>query len=52
MGGCHIEEQVLQVAVKSFIRVRDIRYIDLINRIKSSRKLPNHDDQVCPHFRP
>lgn len=36
----------LEVAVKSFIRVRDIRYIELINRIKSSRKLPGHDDQV------
>eukprot|EP00286_Rhodomonas_abbreviata_P000017 CAMPEP_0181288064 /NCGR_PEP_ID=MMETSP1101-20121128/127_1 /TAXON_ID=46948 /ORGANISM="Rhodomonas abbreviata, Strain Caron Lab Isolate" /LENGTH=773 /DNA_ID=CAMNT_0023392149 /DNA_START=76 /DNA_END=2394 /DNA_ORIENTATION=+ len=36
----------LEVAVKSFIRVRDIRYIDLITRIKQSRKLPGHDDQV------
>mmetsp|Transcript_33085 Transcript_33085/g.104621 ORF Transcript_33085/g.104621 Transcript_33085/m.104621 type:complete len:1177 (+) Transcript_33085:130-3660(+) len=36
----------LEVAQKAFIRNRDMRYIDLINRIKASRKLPGHDDNV------
>ena len=29
-------------------KVRDMRSIDLINRIKVSRRLPGHSDQVLP----
>lgn len=37
----------LQVATKAYIKVRDMKFIDLINRIKASRRLPGHNDQVC-----
>jgi len=36
----------LQVATKAYIKVRDMKSIDLINRIKASRRLPGHYDQV------
>eukprot|EP00282_Hemiselmis_andersenii_P015967 CAMPEP_0114129596 /NCGR_PEP_ID=MMETSP0043_2-20121206/11561_1 /TAXON_ID=464988 /ORGANISM="Hemiselmis andersenii, Strain CCMP644" /LENGTH=1170 /DNA_ID=CAMNT_0001222885 /DNA_START=82 /DNA_END=3591 /DNA_ORIENTATION=- len=36
----------LDVAIKAFIRVRDVRYVDLINRLQASRKNPGHDDRV------
>lgn len=36
----------LDVAVKAFIRIRDVRFVDLINRLKASRKQPGHDDRV------
>ena len=36
-----------QVATKAYIKVRDMRMIDLINRIRASRRLPGHSDQVC-----
>ena len=36
----------LEIASKAFIRVRDIRSIDLINRIKASKRLPGHSDEV------
>ena len=37
----------MQVALKAFIRVRDVRFTELINRVRASRKLPaQHDDQV------
>lgn len=31
-------------ARKAFIRVRDVRYIELLNRIEIAKKSPNHDD--------
>ena len=34
------------IARKSFIRIRDVRYIELLNRIEIARKAPNHDDQI------
>jgi hypothetical protein len=36
-----------QVATKAYIKVRDMRMIDLINRIRASRRLPGHTDQVA-----
>jgi intraflagellar transport protein 122 len=36
----------LPVATKAYIKVRDMKSIDLINRIKASRRLPGHNDQV------
>lgn len=36
----------LDVAVKSFIRIRDVRFVDLINRLQASRKQPGHDDRI------
>ena len=29
---------------QAFIRVRDVRYIELLNRIEIAKKSPNHDD--------
>lgn len=34
------------IARKSFIRVKDVRYIELLNRIEIAKKSPNHNDQV------
>jgi intraflagellar transport protein 122 len=34
-----------EIARKAFIRIRDVRYIELLNRIEIARKAPNHDDQ-------
>jgi len=36
----------LEVSAKAYIKVRDMRSIDLINRIMVSRRLPGHNDQV------
>jgi len=36
----------LEVSTKAYIKVRDMRSIDLINRIKASRRLPGHKDDV------
>jgi len=36
----------LEVAHKAFIRVRDIRYIELLNKIEIARKDPNHNDTM------
>jgi intraflagellar transport protein 122 len=38
----------LEVAHKAFVRVRDVGYTALIDRIRASRKLPKHDDQAPP----
>jgi len=40
--------QALQfpIARKAFIRIRDVRYIELLNRIEIARRNPAHDDQV------
>jgi intraflagellar transport protein 122 len=35
-----------EIARKAFIRIRDVRYIELLNRIEIARKNPLHDDQV------
>jgi len=34
------------IARKAFIRIRDVRYIELLNRIEIARQNPNHDDQI------
>lgn len=34
------------IARKSFIRIRNVRYIELLNRIEIARKAPDHNDQV------
>jgi len=34
------------IARKAFIRIRDVRYIELLNRIEIARKAPNHDDNI------
>jgi intraflagellar transport protein 122 len=34
------------IARKSFIRIRDVRYIELLNRIEIARRNPQHDDQI------
>lgn len=36
----------LDIARKAFIRVRDIRFIELLNRIEIARRSPNHDDNI------
>ena len=35
-----------EIARKAFIRIRDVRYIELLNRIEVARRNPNHDDQI------
>lgn len=35
-----------EVARKAFIRLRDVRYLELLNRIEIARRNPNHDDNV------
>ncbi|KAJ1472731.1 intraflagellar transport 122 [Baffinella frigidus] len=42
----------LDVALKAFIRVRDVRFTELINRVRASRKLTGHDDQVLSRSLP
>ena len=37
----------LDVAKKGFIRVRDIRYLDLISRIEHQRKLPDFSEEIA-----
>lgn len=34
------------VARKAFIRIRDVRYIELLNRVEIAKKSPNHDDNI------
>eukprot|EP00735_Rhodelphis_limneticus_P013896 TRINITY_DN7858_c0_g1::TRINITY_DN7858_c0_g1_i1::g.23657::m.23657 TRINITY_DN7858_c0_g1::TRINITY_DN7858_c0_g1_i1::g.23657 ORF type:complete len:1206 (-),score=375.70,sp/A8WGF4/IF122_XENTR/55.15/0.0,WD40/PF00400.27/1e+02,WD40/PF00400.27/1.8e-10,WD40/PF00400.27/5.9e+02,WD40/PF00400.27/14,WD40/PF00400.27/0.33,WD40/PF00400.27/13,WD40/PF00400.27/0.039,WD40/PF00400.27/1.9e+02,Coatomer_WDAD/PF04053.9/43,Coatomer_WDAD/PF04053.9/56,Coatomer_WDAD/PF04053.9/70,Coatomer_WDAD/PF04053.9/0.32,Coatomer_WDAD/PF040 len=36
----------LEIARKAFIRVRDMRYIELLNNIELARKMPGHDDSL------
>eukprot|EP00455_Lapot_gusevi_P044462 TRINITY_DN5556_c0_g8_i1.p1 TRINITY_DN5556_c0_g8~~TRINITY_DN5556_c0_g8_i1.p1 ORF type:complete len:717 (+),score=248.02 TRINITY_DN5556_c0_g8_i1:1-2151(+) len=36
----------LDIAKKAFIRVRDVRYIELVNRIEMARRNPRHDDNL------
>eukprot|EP00906_Rhabdomonas_costata_P031099 RCo043952 len=35
-----------EIARKAFIRIRDVRYIELLNKIEMERRLPGADDQV------
>jgi intraflagellar transport protein 122 len=35
-----------EIARKAFIRIRDVRYIELLNRIESSRRSPSSDDNI------
>eukprot|EP01065_Artemidia_motanka_P014262 TRINITY_DN1821_c0_g1_i1.p1 TRINITY_DN1821_c0_g1~~TRINITY_DN1821_c0_g1_i1.p1 ORF type:complete len:1247 (+),score=460.03 TRINITY_DN1821_c0_g1_i1:89-3829(+) len=41
-----LTELNLTVARKAFIRVRDVRYIEFIDRIDNDRRVPGSDDQV------
>jgi|Transcript_6974 intraflagellar transport protein 122 len=35
-----------EIARKAFIRIRDVRYIELLNKIELERRLPGTDDQL------
>eukprot|EP00951_Prasinocladus_malaysianus_P050062 scaffold676642_cov38-Prasinocladus_malaysianus.AAC.1 len=39
-----LEEMNLPIARKAFIRVRDMRYIDLVNAIEAGQKAGQHTD--------